>query len=672
MGVLALVIMYPYGNLKAVDAYFFGASGSTESGLNTYDVKDLKTYQQVYIYLIPIFTHLGFINILVVVVRLHWFKKRLNEFAPSLTRPVVSRHDLEASADGPLKKGPNGTLPAEETGPSSGSSDTYNNADASVNVLDANTANGDRVQASKPSATTISFAADVHDHDKTKALYVPPPQERDRGRPFAEVDEGLSDNGKYTLPKQKLMPSLTFIGEDLDTEVVKANDVNIRRSLSGRLRARAGPSLTSSTTIERAASTMFVLEGTPKSQPSQLQSGVSLSKHLDLPTLSTHATVGRNSRFHNLTAADREKLGGIEYRSLKLLLKIVTDPNYRDYLDECGQGYVWWAFYSSQTMISNLGFTLTPDSMISFRDATWPMLLMTFLAFAGNTLYPCFLRLIIWIMFKLTPKKSSMKEPLNFLLKHPRRCYTLLFPSGTTWVLFGIIFTMNFIDVLLIVVLDLDNPAVNDLAPGPRVLAALFQAASSRHTGTSTFNLAEVNPGVQFSLVVMMYIAILPIALSIRASNTYEETALGIYPNEEALDEHNSKSYIVTHIKNQLTFDLWYIFLGIFCLCVSESKKIMDPEQPAFSVFAILFEVVSGYGNVGLSLGHPEVMTSLSGQFSTFGKLVVCAMMIRGRHRTLPSQIDRAIMLPGDRLVEDNRLEMERSMSSKMKRYHTK
>jgi len=48
------------------------------------------------------------------------------------------------------------------------------------------------------------------------------------------------------------------------------------------------------------------------------------------------------------------------------------------------------AFYSAQTMVDNLGFTLTPDSMISFRDAEWPMFIMSFLAFAGNTLYPVF------------------------------------------------------------------------------------------------------------------------------------------------------------------------------------------------------------------------------------------------------------------------------------------
>ncbi|KAK9859682.1 uncharacterized protein MYU51_013899 [Penicillium brevicompactum] len=35
LSVLSLVIIYPYGNLKAVDAYFFGASASAESGLNT-------------------------------------------------------------------------------------------------------------------------------------------------------------------------------------------------------------------------------------------------------------------------------------------------------------------------------------------------------------------------------------------------------------------------------------------------------------------------------------------------------------------------------------------------------------------------------------------------------------------------------------------------------------
>jgi hypothetical protein len=35
-GLLALVVVYPYGNVSAMDAWFFGVSASTESGLNTF------------------------------------------------------------------------------------------------------------------------------------------------------------------------------------------------------------------------------------------------------------------------------------------------------------------------------------------------------------------------------------------------------------------------------------------------------------------------------------------------------------------------------------------------------------------------------------------------------------------------------------------------------------
>ncbi|KAH7110050.1 cation transport protein-domain-containing protein [Dactylonectria estremocensis] len=450
-------------------------------------------------------------------------------------------------------------------------------------------------------------------------------------------------------------------------------------SVRRRRRGSQGPRMGAARSMDRVAdvaASVFVL-GSETSRPERRLSAASqqLPALNNMPFLSRQATVGRNSQFHNLTSRDCELLGGIEYRSLKLLLKIVlsyffglhlfgaiclvgwiqtANPKYKDYLQSVGQDKNWWAFYSAQTMVDNLGFTLTPDSMITFRDAGFPMFIMSFLAFAGNTLYPVFLRLVIWTMSKLIPKHTSIQEPLAFLLNHPRRCYTLLFPSQPTWILFGIIFALNFVDTLLIIVLDLDNPEVAALPLGPRILAAIFQAASSRHTGTSTFNLANVSPAVQFSLLVMMYIAIFPIALSIRASNTYEEKSLGIWEDEDSLNEKNGAAYLMTHMKNQLSFDLWYIFLGAFCICIAESDRIADVNEPAFSVFSVLFEVTSAYGNVGLSLGYPTVSTSLCGMFGTFGKVVICFMMIRGRHRGLPYTLDRAIMLPDERLIEDS------------------
>ncbi|KAL4865867.1 hypothetical protein BDV12DRAFT_210819 [Aspergillus spectabilis] len=666
-------VFYPYGNVSAIDSYFFGVSSSTESGLNTVDVKDLKTYQQLFIYFVPLVSNIGFINILIVVVRLYWFEKRLNEIAPSVLRPPPpstdgrgTKLDPEAQSDETLR-----AAKIVKDG-------IFENRNTEKGYVEIKTDIPEQSQAEtlEKNSSELDLRRTITFSDTSKALYIPPPRERDKGHPLIEVDHTPSE-------------------EDL----ANAGDHE------GRVERSRLP--LSNLTLDRVAAVTFA-QAPSKVRDSQIRPAVSLSNDPNLPGLSKQATLGRNSQFLNLTAKDRERLGGIEYRSLRLLLKIVigyffvihllgivclaawiehAHPKYRDYLDECAQNRIWWAIYSAQTMADNLGFTLTPDSMVSFQDAAFPMFIMSFLAYAGNTLYPCFLRLVIWIMFKLVPEGSSLKEPLNFLLTYPRRCYMLLFRSRPTWVLAGIIFILNFVDVLLILLLDLDNPAVNTIPPGPRVMAAIFQAASARHTGTASFNLADVNPAVQFSLLVMMYISVFPIAITVRSSNIYEEKALGVYSPEPETDENNGKGYLLTHMRNQLSFDMWYIFLGIFCICVAESMRIMDLSEPGFSVFSIFFEAVSAYGNVGLSLGYPGVSTSFSAQFSIFSKLVVCALMIRGRHRGLPSQLDRAVLLPSERLVEDDHVNSQtatlyrtKSLRSlkwpeyrplKVRRYHT-
>lgn len=68
---------------------------------------------------------------------------------------------------------------------------------------------------------------------------------------------------------------------------------------------------------------MFVLgASSPEEQSRHKQ--LPSTRPSGLPFLSRETTVGRNSQFHNLTAEDRVKLGGIEYRSLRLLLKITS------------------------------------------------------------------------------------------------------------------------------------------------------------------------------------------------------------------------------------------------------------------------------------------------------------------------------------------------------------
>jgi hypothetical protein len=275
---------------------------------------------------------------------------------------------------------------------------------------------------------------------------------------------------------------------------------------------------------------------------------------------------------------------------------------------------------------------------------------MSFLILIGNTAFPIMLRWTIWLASKLVPQGSGIWEELKFLLDHPRRCFTLLFPSHATWWLFWILVLLNGVDLLFFIILDFGNPIVTDLPPNIRVLDGWFQAASTRTAGFACVNLADLHPGIQISYLVMMYISVFPIAISVRRTNVYEEQSLGIWSTDEEDEQHTS--YVGSHIRRQLSFDLWFVALGWFIIAIAEGSKLQAPGNSSFTLFNVLFEIISAYGTVGLSLGYPGTNTSFSAQFGVIGKLVIIAMQIRGRHRGLPYELDRAILLPSESLQQ--------------------
>ncbi|KUI54362.1 Low-affinity potassium transport protein [Cytospora mali] len=398
-----------------------------------------------------------------------------------------------------------------------------------------------------------------------------------------------------------------------------------------------------------------------------IRNALSRDKEDEAPYLSWQPTLGRNSQFHDMSEEQREELGGIEYRSLKTLSLILTlyfwgfwilaiicltpwiiHSPYGSIVDKAGQSRAWWGIFTGNSAFMDLGFTLTPDSMNSFNTAVFPLLVMSFFIVIGNTGFPVMLRFIIWVTSLYVPRHSGLWEELRFLLDHPRRCFTLLFPSAATWWLFWLLVILNGIDLIFFIVLDLGNGPISALSAGHKVLDGLFQAASTRTAGFSCVNLAYLHPAVQTSYLIMMYISVFPIAISVRRTNVYEEKSLGIY--QEASDDDETKhpssfSYVGAHLRRQLSFDLWFIFIGFFILSISEGRRLQTDD---FSMFAVLFEIVSAYGTVGMSLGYPTVNASLSSQFSVVGKLVMIGMQIRGRHRGLPYGLDRAVILPNE------------------------
>jgi len=204
-----------------------------------------------------------------------------------------------------------------------------------------------------------------------------------------------------------------------------------------------------------------------------------------------------------------------------------------------------------------------------------------------------------------------------------------------------------------------------------------------------------------------MYISVYPVVITMRNSNVYEECSLGIYAEDREEDDqyspagvHNppdspypdtgsgllaralhirdhfvtggaatkeSNSHFVRQqLRAQLAHDAWWIVLALFLIMIIENSHF-DADPAAFSVFNVIFEVVSAYGCVGISVGVPWEAYSFCGCWHTLSKLILCAVMLRGRHRGLPVAIDKAVLLPGEaneRAEEDDgRIRMARTMS---------
>lgn len=241
--------------------------------------------------------------------------------------------------------------------------------------------------------------------------------------------------------------------------------------------------------------------------------------------------------------------------------------------------------------------------------------------------------------------------------------------------------------------LNIGNKAINDLPGAAKVIDGLFQAMAVRSGGFYVVPMTQVRVSLQILYVIMMYISVYPVVITMRNSNVYEERSLGIYADDPIYSDHDdagdensvvgfvtrrlrgpksdggpqTKSYFLQQqLRAQLAHDLWWLVLAVFIIMIIEGSQFeRDPTN--FSVFNVIFETVSGYGCVGISIGVPDDAYSFSGCWHKLSKLVLCAVMIRGRHRGLPVAIDKAVLLPSEAMFraeeEDAQIRMVRTVS---------
>lgn len=404
--------------------------------------------------------------------------------------------------------------------------------------------------------------------------------------------------------------------------------------------------------------------------------------------------ISRNSQFHGLTREERDRIGGVEYQAISLLAWLVPTyfvlwqlfgcialgaymHNHQASIAKDNGVNPWWlGAFNAVSAFNNSGMSVLDANMVPFQSAFFMLITMGLLILAGNTAYPPFLRLIIWVMLRLLPKSDyyeDWRETLQFILDHPRRVYTNLFPSRQNWWLVFTLVVLNGVDWAAFELLNIGNPAIESIPANARALDGLFQALAVRSGGFYVVDIPSLRIGVQTLYVGMMYLSAFPVVITMRNSNVYEERSLGIYASDEApQDDHekrnpfrrfkqkvtgqadDSRAYFIRQqLRGQLAHDLpWLGFAILLIVCIEVSNFERDPVT--YSVFNVVFEVVSGYGCVGITTGLPNEAHSFSGGWHTASKLILCLVMLRGRHRGLPVAIDRAVLLPREGMMGQN------------------
>lgn len=651
----------------------------TEAGLNTVNLSQMNTFQQFILFLLILLGSAIWVSIAVVHVRRKAFERRFKSVIEEerqrrrnrgtsrrrLSLPG-SRSRSRPEVDGVVVRGR--VIPSEK--------DLAEEADGNLSRPD------DQLQLNgNVSLTTRRFPkpeADAEDLAANKSSFDP----AQAGQPLS-IDPGVTRRIAFASPASPTR-------ERQHGRILSMQGVGARQNVENHPISSARP---------------IYVDELPRVDEGDAES-LSLPRHGIL----LGGSVGRNSQFSNLSLAEREKIGGVEYRAVTYLAVIV--PLYfvlwqllgclglgayvatkRASTTEVNAENPWWlGAFNGVSAFNNSGMSLLDANMVAFQTSDYALITMGLMILAGNTCYPVFLRLIIWALFTLLPDNEKFlehKTTLRFLLDHPRRCYTNLFPSRHTWWLLATLVVLNGIDWAAFEVLNITNSTVTSLPSGSRALDGLFQALAVRSGGFYVVPIAGLRIGLLILYVIMMYISAYPVLITMRNSNVYEERSLGIYADDPQAKQGEESSqgvlgrlkrtltnqrgptesrgyFVRQQLRGQLAHDIWWIVLAILFITITETSQFeRDPVD--YSVFNVVFEVVSAYGCVGISVGLPNVAYSFCGGWHAVSKLILCAVMLRGRHRGLPVAIDRAVLLPGEHLAaaeeEDAQIRLDRTMT---------
>ena len=180
---------------------------------------------------------------------------------------------------------------------------------------------------------------------------------------------------------------------------------------------------------------------------------------------------------------------------------------------------------------------------------------------------------------------------------------------------------LTFGGMILFFVLEYSNPAtLGDLNFVQKVLASYFQSVTLRTAGFNTIPLGELRNSTIFMCCILMFIGASPGStgggIKTPTFGVILFYVIGIVKKKENVEIFNRRLdwEIMNRALAILVLAITYVIIVIMLMLIAEN---FSPEE-------IMFEVISAFGTVGLTLGITPDLT-------TFSKLLLIVTMFIGR-----------------------------------------
>ena len=283
---------------------------------------------------------------------------------------------------------------------------------------------------------------------------------------------------------------------------------------------------------------------------------------------------------------------------------------------EIGQS-MYYGFYHSISAFCNAGFALWNNNLEDFKFAPLIHMTIAFLIIFGGIGFT-----VLKDVQQTIKNKRSFKN-LSVHTKIVLTTNTMLLALGTIYFFFG-----EFLHVF------------QDYSVWEKFQVAFFQSTTARTAGFNTINISAMQSHCIYVMILLMFIGASPGSTGGGVKTT--TFAVLLQSVTATLKGKQDVEFFERTVPAQTVVKSIAIFI-ICLIVVSIGVLVLVRVEPDKSFLSLLFEVVSGFGTVGLSMGVTPFLT-------VAGKLCITVMMYLGRvwPLTLVIAVGSRVVLPSN------------------------